>query len=1120
MNINKCKAKLISYIVCVAMLSGNFLTADAVENAAKDNYGQENTIKSSASNYSVIVPKSITLDESMYGEYSLTVTGDIPCSKRVYAAPVDGIGATEELDFYMKEQTSGTGKPDVAATITQDKVYWNYEEVSNAHRETGSISAGRLSAGTWKGTFEIAINLLDDPNHKHQYTESITKEPTCTEEGEKTYTCDCGDSYTEKIPATGHSYVDGKCEHCGEKDPHHEHQYTETVTKEPTCTEEGEKTYTCDCGDSYTEKIPATGHSYTETVTKEPTCTEQGEKTYTCENCGDSHTEKIPATGHSYVDGTCENCGESDPDHHDWKPLWFEVSELPSTKTADALTSSAGKTQSASNNLTIAVPEWYPTEIPYTYDYSYQYSGYTSGSVQCGSFSTSRSSSSSSSSGSSSGSREIMLKAGNNVIAVSARCSSNSTNGSGYRRWMIRGEFPSLNSCLDKTQHYCPHCQTYEKHYSACTDPAKDEYYFCEKCGLQFRHRCKFDEAQTAVAECTGGYADLVCVDDYYDMEHKLFDTCGQTSSIYFEGIGHDWKPYVVELNPTFETAANGADSSYKFVESSYGYTGTIGTAKNKSNGTTGILYIKLPDNFAGTYTLPISYKISSGSFTKTGYRMDVTCTNYYDYEDGAAITSGKSKSYLNYSLAYASTSAGTTSGTLNVELHPGNNAIRFGASASVNLNTWSTYTGSVTFKTPMMPYSVFSGKEVHKCSRCNIEESHADTFREAERVDANCVEEGYVVYVCDDCGFTYTDILPVNPDNHKNGDTDDDGYCDDCGRQVRHIHNYTRVVTTEPTCTTDGLAVYTCNGDSFLEDCTDNYSEILHAYGHDFKPDILSNCVGWHYMIYGSYWSQTEKDSGYTLKCTYNVSKASSQHSYSIVRIGITLPDDFEGTYTYRISYKAEGPSYGYASVLSEDVYLQENPWTETINAEGSSSGSFSMTCKAGTTYKYIGFANGYTNGSGINTTATLTLSLPKVSIDYSDQYHRCSRCGLKEEHHMSSGICNDCGYEDASAALFDTEYQDYSVEDGYTEESSGDSTEASTEESKEDDITEDGDNSETVPNEDGTAPQEENADLLEDETETSEEDAEVLMEKEETPSAENKVQPMKSSVSEGIPN
>ena len=35
--------------------------------------------------------------------------------------------------------------------------------------------------------------------HTHQYAEEITKAPTCTEEGVKTFKCSCNDSYTESV---------------------------------------------------------------------------------------------------------------------------------------------------------------------------------------------------------------------------------------------------------------------------------------------------------------------------------------------------------------------------------------------------------------------------------------------------------------------------------------------------------------------------------------------------------------------------------------------------------------------------------------------------------------------------------------------------------------------------------------------------------------------------------------------------------------------------------------------------------------------------------------------------------------------------------------------------------
>ena len=78
----------------------------------------------------------------------------------------------------------------------------------------------------------------------------------------------------------------------------HEHSYTAVVTP-PTCTEKGYTTHTCACGDSYVDTyVDALGHAWDNgKVTKEPTETETGVKTFTCTRCGEIRTETIPATG-------------------------------------------------------------------------------------------------------------------------------------------------------------------------------------------------------------------------------------------------------------------------------------------------------------------------------------------------------------------------------------------------------------------------------------------------------------------------------------------------------------------------------------------------------------------------------------------------------------------------------------------------------------------------------------------------------------------------------------------------------------------------------------------------------------------------------------------------------
>ena len=121
---------------------------------------------------------------------------------------------------------------------------------------------------------------FDIVNHNHSYTSAVTKEPTCTEKGTRTFTCSCGDSYTEPVDALGHSY--------------------KSVVTPPTCTAQGYTTHTCTrpgCGYSYKNSyVAAKGHTPGEWhVTKEPTTTSTGTKTQYCSECGQAvKTETIP----------------------------------------------------------------------------------------------------------------------------------------------------------------------------------------------------------------------------------------------------------------------------------------------------------------------------------------------------------------------------------------------------------------------------------------------------------------------------------------------------------------------------------------------------------------------------------------------------------------------------------------------------------------------------------------------------------------------------------------------------------------------------------------------------------------------------------------------------------
>lgn len=100
--------------------------------------------------------------------------------------------------------------------------------------------------------------------------------------------------------------------------PAHEHSYVETRI-EPTCYTDGSVIFSCSCGDSYeSETLTATGHSYESTVTREPSATAEGEKTFLCSVCGHSYTEVIPATGSPEPPVTIPVF--TDPPHRETRP--------------------------------------------------------------------------------------------------------------------------------------------------------------------------------------------------------------------------------------------------------------------------------------------------------------------------------------------------------------------------------------------------------------------------------------------------------------------------------------------------------------------------------------------------------------------------------------------------------------------------------------------------------------------------------------------------------------------------------------------------------------------------------------------------------------------------------
>jgi len=210
---------------------------------------------------------------------------------------------------------------------------------------TQSDSVPKLDEHVYTDTCDPSCNVCGEPRDvNHSYGEwTITKEPTCAQNGIKQHVCSvCGTTETDYIAKlTTHTYTDScdaDCNVCG-KGRDITHSYGEwTVTKEPTCAQNGTKQHTCSvCGAAETDYIAKlTIHTYTDTcdtdcnvcgksreashsygewtVTKEPTCNTLGTKQHTCSVCGATETDYVAKKPHTYTDADdteCDVCGQS-----------------------------------------------------------------------------------------------------------------------------------------------------------------------------------------------------------------------------------------------------------------------------------------------------------------------------------------------------------------------------------------------------------------------------------------------------------------------------------------------------------------------------------------------------------------------------------------------------------------------------------------------------------------------------------------------------------------------------------------------------------------------------------------------------------------------------------------
>lgn len=249
-----------------ASAENNSTNAESTENK-KEN---DNSTEASTEETTVI---EVTEEASATTEEDGSITVKTESGEEIKVKPTDKQekNADGSVTYTTEDGQKVTINESTGSTTVTSEVKVPTSSETAPSSETPSGNSGSTEAST---------------EHRHSYTATVTKQPTCTEAGEKTYTCSCGHQYKDVISKTGHTA--GSWE----------------VKENATCQKEGTEVKKCtSCGTVMeTRAIAKTGHTSSDwVVTKEATETAEGIKVKTCTTCGTTlETASIAKVAHTH----------------------------------------------------------------------------------------------------------------------------------------------------------------------------------------------------------------------------------------------------------------------------------------------------------------------------------------------------------------------------------------------------------------------------------------------------------------------------------------------------------------------------------------------------------------------------------------------------------------------------------------------------------------------------------------------------------------------------------------------------------------------------------------------------------------------------------------------------
>ena len=791
-------------------------------------------------------------------------------------------------------------------------------------------------AFTWsEGTVYMYVKVTAevDPNAcDHVYT-AETLAATCTEDGYTVYTCQCGDTYTEVIPATGHSYeavvtaptcvaagyTTYTCA-CGDSYTADEvaalgHDYKAVVTA-PTCVAAGYTTYTCACGDSYTaDEVAALGHDYKAVVTA-PTCVDAGYTTYTC-HCGDSYVaNQVAALGHSYksvtTDATCTedgsivytcHCGDTYTEvipalGHDYKT---EVT-APTCVDAGYTTYTCHCGHSYVADEVAALGHDYETEVTAP---TCTEAGYTTYTCHCGNSYVAD---------------EVAALGHDYETEVTAPTCTE--NGSIVYTCACGDAYTEIIAALShayETVTVEPTCVAAGSVTEACSRCGETSTEVIPALGHSY------ETVVTAPTCVDSGYTTYIChcgdsyvADEVAALGHTYESVttaatctedgsivytcgCGETYTEILPALGHDYKavvtaPTCTEIGfTTYICACGDAYVTDEVAALGHSHEAVITAPTCEEIGYT-IYTCACGDSY-------ITDEVAALGHAHQAVTTTATCT-----EDGSVVYTchcGDTYTEVLAALGHDAQSV-TTAPTCETEGYTTHTCLRCG---EVTVDSIVAALGHAHETVTVEPTCVAAGSVIETCSRCG--ETSTEVIPalghgyEAKVTAPTCTEVGYTTYTCH-CGDTYV------------------------ADEVAALGHDYKSVTTAATCTEDGSIVYTCA-------CGDTYTEVIAALGHDYKAVVTAPTC------------ETAGYTTYTCHCgdTYVADEvAALGHDYAAVVTAPTCEDAGYTTYTC-----ACGDSY----VADQVAALGHDYKSVTTAATCTEDGATVYTCACGDSYTVV---------------------------------------------------------------------------------------------------------------------------------------------------------------------